>query len=253
MDVNSFEHQDLHPRPTGLYGREDDWNGVEDVNVHFRNVAVANLIQHLSEYDAAGADEYGVRLDDMLDDETGLYIKDKDPSITMPEDRIQMYGELESDLVNWSATFADAFAEPTVWGMMERLREIAATKSQYEGKVGYEEDVEVADAAHSLVKEMERRSPLALCVSNRLLRMGAGDNETMESCMDWERRSQARLFSRGDGDYALWARSGCGVGLVGMPLGSSSLVKEREDVYDGWVHSSVREVTEDEVEEIVGL
>lgn len=67
-------------------------------------MAVANLIQHLSEYDAAGADEYGVRLDDMLDDETGLYIKDKDPSITMPEDRIQMYGELESDLVNWSAT-----------------------------------------------------------------------------------------------------------------------------------------------------
>jgi hypothetical protein len=31
------------------------------------------------------------------------------------------------------------------------------------------------------------------------------------------------------------------------------LVKEREDVFDAWVHKNVGEVTEDEVEEIVGL
>ena len=253
-DLRSIEYQDLHPRPRGLYGREDDWGGVEDVNVHFRNVAVANLIQNVSEYDAAGADEYGSRLGDMLDDETGLYLKDKDdPSVVLPEDRIQLYGELESDLVNWSATFGEAFDEPTVGGMMERLREIAGTRSRYEGRVGYEEDVEVADAALSVVEEMERRSPLSLCVSHRLLRLGAEEDETMESCMERERRSQARLFSREDGDYDRWARSGCGVGLVGMPLGSASLVKEREDVFGGWVHKSVGEVTEDEVEEIVSL
>jgi ELWxxDGT repeat protein len=64
----------------------------------------------------------------MLDGETGLYLRDgDDPSVTLPEDRIQMYGELEIDLVNWSATFGEAFDEPTVGGMMERLREIAAT------------------------------------------------------------------------------------------------------------------------------
>ena len=253
-DIHSSEYQSLHPKPTGLYGREDDWRGVEDINVHFANVAVANLIQNVSEYDAAGADEYGCKLGDMLDDETGLYLKDKDdPSVTLPEDRIQMYGTLESDLVNWSATFGEAFDEPTVHGMMERLREISDSRSQYEGRVGYEEDVEVADAALSIVSEMERRSPLSLCVSNRLLRLGAEEDETMESCMERERISQARLFLKKDGDYARWARSGCGVGLVGMPLGSTSLVKEREDVFDAWVHKNVGEVTEDEVEEIVGL
>ncbi|KAL3806174.1 hypothetical protein ACHAXA_000690 [Cyclostephanos tholiformis] len=252
MDVNSYEYQSLHPKPTGLYGREDDWRGVEDINVHFRNVAVANLIQHVSEYDAAGADEYGVHLGDMLDDETGLYLRDNDPSINLPGERIQMYGELESDLVNYAATFVDAFDEPTVPGILERLREIASTRSTYEGKLGYEEDVEVADVAHSLVTGMEKRSPLALCVSNRLLRMGAEEDETMESCMERERRSQANLFTRAGGDYARWARSGCGVGLVGMPFGSSSLIKEREDVFNDWVHGNVGEVTEDEVDEIIG-
>ena len=252
MDVNSYEYQSLHPKPTGLYGREDDWKGEEDINVHFRNVAVANLIQHVSEYDAAGADEYGVHLGDMLDDETGLYLRDDDPSINLPGERIQMYGELESDLVNYAATFVDAFDEPTVPGILERLREIASARSMYEGKLGYEEDVEVADVARSLVEEMERRSPLALCVSNRLLRMGAEEDETMESCMERERRSQANLFTRTDGDYARWARSGCGVGLVSMPLGSSSLIKEREDIYEGWAHGGVGEVTEDEVDEIIG-
>jgi hypothetical protein len=130
MDINSREYQNLHPKPSGLYGREDDWGGETDINLHFHNVAVGNLIQNLSEYDAAGADEYGCYLSDMLDDETGLYLKDKDPSLTLAEDRVQLYGELESDLVNWAATFASAFAnENTVPGILARLREIAATKA----------------------------------------------------------------------------------------------------------------------------
>jgi enoyl-CoA hydratase/carnithine racemase len=255
MDINSREYQNLHPKPSGLYGREDDWGGETDINLHFHNVAVGNLIQNLSEYDAAGADEYGCYLSDMLDDETGLYLKDKDPSLTLAEDRVQLYGELESDLVNWAATFASAFAnENTVPGILARLREIAATKAQFVNKLGYEEDVEVADMAQSLINNMERRSPLALCVTNRLLRLGAEHGETMESCMERERQSQAKLYMKADGDYVRWARSGCGVGLVYMPHGSASLVKEKEDTYaGGWTHKSVGDVTVDEIDEIVGM
>jgi hypothetical protein len=154
MDINSREYQNLHPKPSGLYGREDDWGGETDVNLHFHNVAVGNLIQNISEYDAAGADEYGCHLKDMLDDETGLYLKDKDPSLTLTEDRVQLYAKLESELVNWAATFTTAFAdEATVPGILERLREISSTKAQFVNKLGYEEDVEVADMAQSLINE----------------------------------------------------------------------------------------------------
>jgi hypothetical protein len=81
----------------------------------------------------------------MLDDETGQYLKDKDPSLTLTEDRVQLYGELESELVNWSGTFSTAFAdEATVSGILDRLREISSTKVQFVDKLGDEEDAEVA-------------------------------------------------------------------------------------------------------------
>ncbi len=268
-EMNSFEYQSLIAPPKRLYGKKFDevdgimagWSGAggvgggmgsSDVNAQFKNVAVANLIQHLSEYDAAGADEYGVHLRDDLDDETGLFLKDTDPSVTLPEERIQLYGELVSELVNSAATFREAFSEPTVEGIMERLREIAATKVEFEGKIGYEEDVMVADQAHSFLMSMEQRSPLALCVTNQLLRKGMDDEETLESCMERERVSQLRLFTKDNGDFVRWAESGCGVGLVEMIHGNSSLIRTREDTYSGWKHSSVKEVTNDEIQEIVG-
>jgi len=249
-DLNSYENQNLYPSPKKLYGREDEVK--KDKNEDFRNVVVANLIQHVSEFDAAGADEYGAYLKDDLD-ESGLYLKDKDPSITMPEERIQMYGELMSDLVNYGATFEKALTQPTVEGVMEGLREIAATKAKFEGKPGYEEDVEVAEQAQTLVSNMEKRSPLALCVMHELLKGGVEHGETLESCMERERVSQMNLFNKKDGDFVRWAESGKGVGLMEMKYGHSSLVKEREDVFDGWTHKSVKEVSKDEVAEIVGL
>jgi hypothetical protein len=39
-----------------------------------------------------------------------------------------------------------------------------------------------------------------------------------------------------------------------MPHGSASLVKEKEDTYSGgWTHKSVGDVTESEIDEIVGM
>ncbi|KAL7538666.1 hypothetical protein ACHAXR_008715 [Thalassiosira sp. AJA248-18] len=248
-DLNSFEYQTVHQSDKRMYGQKD---AKPDINANFKNVAVANLIQHLSEYDAAGAQEYGASLDDDLD-ETGMYLKDKDPSLTMPEERIQIYGEHESELVNWAATFEKAFDEPTVEGIMENLREIAATKAEFEGKRGYEEDVMVAEQAESLVENMEQRSPLALCVMNQLLQRGIEEGETLESCMEREKASQMRLFTKEDGDYTRWAESGNGVGLVEMKHGNSSLIRKKEELYSGWAHSSVKEVTGDEIKEIIGV
>lgn len=252
-DLNSFENQSLHPPPAYFYGTDPATKRKADVNDHFRNVAVANVIQCLSEYDAAGAHEYGCSLRDELDGETGLFLKDKDPSLTLPHERIQMYGELDSDLVNWSATFGQVFEEPTVAGMLERLREIAATKAEFEGRAGCEDDVLVAEQAQALVTNMERRSPLALCVTLQLLRRGMEHDATLEACMEREKTSQMRLFAKEDGDYARWAASGKGVGLAEMPLGDSFVIREQDDLFSGWAHSSVKEVTQDEVHEIVGV
>lgn len=249
-ELNSYEYMQLFPKPKKLFGREDEKK--EDRNNEFKNVPVANLIQHLSEYDAAGAQEYGVHLKDELDEETGLFLKDSDPSLTMQEERIQIYGEHTSDLVDFAATFEEAFDEPTVEGIMENLREIAATKAEFEGKRGYEEDVMVAEQAHTLVSNMEKRSPLALCVMHSLLSLGSEEGESLRSCMEREKASQMRLIMKEKGDFARWAESGSGVGLVEMMAGSSSLMKEKEDMFSGWAHSNVKEVSQDEVDEIIG-
>ena len=250
-DLNSYENQSLRSPRTKLYGREREDTQGPDVNERYKNVAVGNLIQHLSEYDAAEADEYGCRLDSELDDETGLYLRDKDPSLTLDEDRIQMYEEVHSPLVTWAATLEGVWEEGTVVGAMERLREIAASKAGYEHRSGCEEDVLVAETAQAIVSNMEQRSPLALCVMHRLMLLGSQEGETLESCMEREKASQLRLFTKEDGDYVRWAESGKGVGLVGM-MGCSSLIRVREDVFNKWNHNSVKEVTEDEIREIIG-
>ena len=249
MDLNSYHGQRLKRDPRKFYGHEDE--GRSDINEEYRNVAVGNLIQSISEYDAAGADEYGSYLVNDLDEEERLYLKEKDPSLRMSDERIQMYGEVVSPLVNWSATLGSVWKERSVEGIMERLREIAAKKVEYEGKTGCEEDVVVAEQAGYFVSCMEQRSPLALSVTYNLLLEGAGEEETWRSCAEREKRAQLRLMTQKDGDFARWAESGEGVGLISME-GKASLIREQESVFSGWKHDGVKDVTEDEVKEILG-
>lgn len=286
-ELESWGEQRLLPDGKRLYGREDEYGNEEDFRRNFgnwggktrdgsyrgdpmnfakfknqqcKNVAVGNVIQHLSEFDVANAGEYGcpIAKSDLEEDEYGnfVYLKSSDPSLVLPEERILMYGTVNSTLVDLAATFQDVWAEPTVHGVMERLREIAATKEQYEGKKGYEEDVLVAEAAGDLVKNMERRSPLALSVTHRLLVLGSQGDETVESCMEREMGAQRKLFSIKDGDFERWAESGMGVGLVEVNGGRGLMVVNGADcgdkTFDGWNHGSVKEVTEDEILEIVG-
>ena len=248
MDLNSFAGQSLKKNPKKYYGHEHEAG--PDVNDQYRNVAVGNLIQSLSEYDAAGADEYGCYLKSELDEE-GLYLRERDPSLKLEEDRVQMYGELVSPLVNWSATFESVWEEETLEGIMERLHEVAATKDEFVGKKGYEEDVAVAEQAGYFVKCMEARSPLALAVTYALLCVGSDEEETLRSCMEREKRAQMKLMIKESGDFVKWAESGMGVGLVSMP-GKASLVREKEGVFDGWRHKSLRDIEMDEIKEILG-
>ena len=249
MDIHSYDGQRLKRNPRKFYGQEDQVH--RDVNEEYRNVAVGNLIQSISEYDAAGADEYGCFLSNELDEESQLFLKEKDPSLRMSDERIQMYGEVVSPLVNWSATFSSVWEEKSVEGIMERLREIAAGKAEYAGKSGCEEDVAVADMAGYFVSCMEQRSPLALEVTYNLLCEGIGEEETWRSCAEREKRAQLNLMMQKDGDFARWAKSGEGVGLTSME-GKASLIREQEGVFCGWKHASVKDVTEDEVKEILG-
>jgi hypothetical protein len=179
-----------------------------------------------------------------------LFLKEKDPSLKLPEDRIQIYNEVISDLVNWSATFESVWQEESVEGIMERLREIAATKSEFVGKLGYEEDVAVAEQAEYFVSCMEQRSPLSLQVTYALLCKATGEEEDWTSCMEREKVAQMNLMMMKDGDFERWAKSGMGVGLTSME-GKASLIREKEGVFDGWRHGSVKDVSEDEVAEIV--
>ena len=249
MDLNSYDCQRLKRNPRKYYGHEHEYSG-PDVNSEYRNVAVANLIQNISEYDAAGADEYGVYLKDELDEEGRLFLKEKDPSLRMSDERIQMYGELVSPLVSWAATLESVWKEQSVEGIMEKLREIAATKSEFEGKSECEEDVVVAEQADYFVACMTQRSPLALQVTYALLCEARDDDETLKSCMEREKRAQTNLMLKRDGDFAKWAESGQGVGLVNME-GKASLIRQQEGVFSEWKHRSVTDVTEDEVREIV--
>jgi enoyl-CoA hydratase/carnithine racemase len=250
MNINSYDGQRLKRNPRRLYGHEHEVTG-PDINDEFRNVAVGNLIQSISEYDAAGADEYGCYLKNELDDDQHLFLKEKDPSLRMSDERIQMYGELVSPLVSWAATFSSVWEEESVEGIMERLREIASQKSKYEGKLGYEEDAAVAEQAEYLVSCMEARSPLALEVTYGLLCAASDEEETWQSCVVREKRAQMKLMTQSNGDFARWAESGQGVGLISME-GKASLIRQEESVFTGWNHASVKDVTEDEVAAILG-
>jgi len=233
-EMDSHERQGVVPEPRRFHGAKG--KGDEDVNEHFRNLAVANLVQNLSVYDAAGKHEYGASLSEAVLGKDGTLL-DADPSLTLEENRIRLYGENTSWLVNWAATLKSAWEEPTVEGVAERLREIGATEAEFEGKEDAEEDLKVARKATQLAEEMDKASPLSMRVAHRLLLLGSQGGETMETCMAREKKSQIQLFTKKDGDYVRWAENELG---------------GKGGAFAGWGHGSVKDVTDDEVLEIIG-
>ena len=229
-----YNQQNLQIEPTKLYGGEMGGlpqpvtgrfqkGRVVDVNAHLRNLAVANIIHNMSEFDAAGQDPIS------LVAEREMWAED-DPSLVLEHEKVKVYADCESNLLNVAAAFHDVLEEETtVEGVLERMREYAAM--DVEGKD--EEEVEFVETAKKLVEGMESRSPLALSVVWELLQAGGADRESLQSCMEREEKCQLNLLEHDD--FRRWIESG-----------------EDEEDFKDWTHSSLKHVTADEVKEIMG-
>jgi len=218
-ELPPYDQQILRKDPIKQYGKTDSNRNRQDVNTQYRNVAVANLLDVLCTYDAAGQEFSHVS-------DEKVFFAEEDPSLVLQGDKDKYFGDRESLLVNIAATFEDIFKkENTVVGILERLKEHAGVE------VKNEEDKELASLAKELVDGMEAQSPLALHSVHKLMNMGKNHDESLESCMERERNVLLKLFEKDD--YKNWAASGAVAGE-----------------FKDWKHNSVAEVTSDEINEL---
>mmetsp|Transcript_14768 Transcript_14768/g.20867 ORF Transcript_14768/g.20867 Transcript_14768/m.20867 type:complete len:528 (-) Transcript_14768:5-1588(-) len=231
-DIDPWKRQALLPGDKRLMG-EPKPKG--DKNAAFRNKMIANTLHAFAQYHASGRDIWS--------DKHGNYTMSReekqldDPSLNL--DPIQFEQPRVSDLVNYGATFDEIFKEEsTVHGIMERFREIANTTTSDE------EEQECIDVAADILQRMERQSPLSLSIVYRLFQMGKKRGETLESCMDREKRTQAKLF--GMADYQNWAKY-----TLQQPHDNGDGDDDDAPSFTKWKHSSVKDVTRDEVDEII--
>ena len=193
---------------------------LQDGNAQYRNVAVANLIHSVADFDAAGQDYTSGR-------EEKMFLVDEDHSLVLEggDDRGDYLEERESMLFSIAATFEDVFRkEESLEGIMESLKGIAHSSTD-------DNDAEVIKIAKELLDGMEAQSPLALHANQKLLTMGKGNKQSLETCMEREKNVLLKLFEKED--YKNWVNSGLEAGE-----------------FKDWKHKSVKEVTPDEVKEL---
>ena len=218
-DLPPWEQQNVQPRPQRLYGEDEP---KEDINAKFRNVGVANLVYAFCQDNIEGKDI-------LTNNESDFHITD-DPSIDLHYSSVLV--DRESKLVNYAATFDDVFGEEkTVVGIMERLREIS------ERDVQDLEEKECVAVAKDLYERMQCQSPLALSVVYSLMQHGSKKGESLESCLEREKRTQLKMFQQSDFDS--WASH----------RGAST---QDGNVFTGWKYKTLAEVPLDQVAEIVG-
>ena len=214
-----WEQQNLLPRPKTIYGSKDP---LTDVNAMFRNKAVSNLIHAFSSYDAEGSESF-------LVEEEEIYFNN-DPSVDF--DETPLFVNRESDLVNYAATFDDIFRkEKSVAGIMERFREIGERRSSDP------EEMEGITVANDLFERMTRQSPLALRVIYSLMESGGSRGETLETCIEREKRAQFNLFQHAD--FENWAHA------------QANSVEDGQ-CFTGWMYKTAEDVPQDQVDEIIG-
>ena len=94
--------------------------------------------------------------------------------------------------MDWSSTFHHIFKEEgdDLTGISERLREIASNQMRSND----ERERECGYAAEELVAGMDRHCPLSLKVIHGLTRERGGGDDTLEGCMERERRAQIFFF-----------------------------------------------------------
>lgn len=228
-----YNQQNLLQEPTKFYGGEK--GGVsqfsvernrmsrqsKDVNAHLRNTGVATIINSISEFDAVGQEPAGAPAKELWADE--------DPSLILEGEQMRnMCGYRQSHLVNIALTFKDVLEEETTLeGVFERMQEFSSMDIDNKDI----EEVEFVNATIKLVEGMKVRSPLALSVVWELLKRGEGEMETLQSCIEREQNCQLNLLEHDD--YKGWIDSGL-----------------EEGFFKGWTHSSLSDVSSDEVKEI---
>lgn len=223
-ELPPYHQQGLKKKPIQKYGHvsNDGSSGsmLQDVNAQYRNVAVANLIHAVSDFDAAGQ-EYATRREEKF------FLMDEDPSLVLEggDDRGDYLEERDSMLFSIAATFEDVFyKEDSLEGIMESLKGIAQSSTD-------DNDAQVIKIAKELLDGMEAQSPLALHANQKLMTMGKGNKQNLETCMEREKNVLLKLFEKED--FKNWVNSGLEAGG-----------------FKDWKHKSVKEVTPDEVKEL---
>ena len=214
------------PRQTEAERMRDKYLPIEERQDHHkfsRNVAVASTVHAFTQY---SAQDNSCRAIDVQEYQSHLAAFDLDPT--------PWSLERESDLVDLAYTFDDIFKEErTVEGLLERFGEIAGRRAKNP------EEQEGIDVASDFVRRLEEQAPLALRVTHKLMELGASEAETFQSCVKREKAAQAKLMTMPD--YENWAKA------------QLSIVGSKAKPFTGWKHSSVKDVTEEEVSEIIGV
>ena len=208
-----WEQQKAKPKPKTFYGEPP----LPDINAEFRNTSVAYTIECFCDYNVTGTDVF--THEDLVED----------PSIELDA---PVYLDRASDVVNYAATFDSIFREEkSLVGIMERLREIGDQQSSDP------EELECSVWAKDLFGRMQRRSPLALQVMYSLMESGGKRGQTLESCIEREKRAQLKMFQMQD--FERWASA-------------EVESKQTNQAFTNWTYKSVADVPQGQVDEIVG-
>eukprot|EP00536_Pseudo-nitzschia_multiseries_P006924 jgi/Psemu1/239762/estExt_Genewise1.C_1540010 len=200
----------------------------DDANAGFRNRGIAHLIAQISDASADPSNDLP------LDFVTSLY-EDGCDDVSLDTDTVPWdEGFFSSPLVEMAAELDGVFRQETsLEGLMERLREVAASGA------GNENEASSAALAGELVERMERQSPLSLRVVYQLMRMGKERKANMENCMAREAKAQRQLMKKAD--FRNW------LAHVNKFGGDES----KAPAFRAWEHTSVKDVTAEEVDQIL--
>lgn len=189
-----------------------------DENEPARNCQIANAVEAASTYSVFCT---------ILDDS-------EPPNEDDPTTNLDYFPYLGTDqptpLIDRAIVFKEIFQEEgTIHGIVERFKEEAGrTPSQVHTRANIE-------AAAMLVQGFQSQSPLALTVVYELLKMGARNTQTLDSCIERETRTQMNMYAKSD--FKKWAEH--------------VLSKGPTVPFKGWTHKSLQEVHQDEVAEII--
>ncbi len=248
--VPSYERQRLVPDPVMSYGQTRSG----DINFQFRNQALATTLYAMTEYNASGYE-----MPSFLDYDNDEKMRIEDASTNV--DYMPCQEERYSELIDLAANLDNIFQqEKSVGGIMERLREVAASASNDDDGLNLErylpgeKALDVAGLAATMVENMEQQSPLSLCVMHRLMTLGARYGENLERCMERELQAQTNMFL--GPDFKTWAEFEVKrkeeEALAKKKRGGRRPVKsEGPPTSLNWQHASVNDVTNDEIEETI--